>query len=89
MTSPRVRLTYFAPAVLLAGLLVIQRGYADPIIPVDQDRFTSVLLDTDCQGQTIDGETAQGFDPFNSAVAIVQQCAKVPIFAFVWPYSDS
>ncbi len=89
MTSRRVRLTYLALAVLPGGLMAAQPGYADTIIPVDQDRFTSVVLDTDCQGQTIDGETAQGFDPFNSAVAIVQQCAKVPIFAFVWPYSDS
>ena len=82
MTSRRFRLTYLALAVLSAGPMAAQPGYADTIIPVDQDRFTSVLLDTDCQGQTIDGESAQGFDPFNSMVWIEQQCAKIPIFAF-------
>ncbi len=82
MTSLRVRLTYPALAVLSAGLMAAQPGYADTIIPVDQDRFTSVVLDTDCLGQTADGETAQGFDPFNSMVWIEQQCAKIPIFAF-------
>ncbi len=82
MTSRRVRLTYPALTVLSAGLMAAEPGYADTIIPVDQDRFTSVVLDTDCEAQTVDGETAQGFDPFNSMVWIEQQCAKIPIVAF-------
>ncbi len=69
-------------ALLLIGAAADQYCNADTIVPVTQDRFTSVLLDTDCDGQTSDGEAATGFEPFDSSVDTSQQCPRVPIFAF-------
>ena len=50
-------------ALLLIGAAADQSGNADTIIPMTQDRFTSVLLDTDCDGQTSAGEAAAGVIP--------------------------
>ncbi len=69
-------------ALLLIGAAADRYCNADTIIPVTQDRFTSVLLDTDCDGQTSAGEAAAGFEPFDSSVDTSQQCPLVPIFAF-------
>ena len=69
-------------ALLLIGAAADRYCNADTIIPVTQDRFTSVLLDTDCDGQTSAGEAAAGFEPFDSSVDTSQQCPRVPIFAF-------
>ena len=69
-------------ALLLIGVAADQSCNADTIVPVTQDRFTSVLLDTDCNGQTSAGEAAAGFEPFDSSVDTSQQCPRVPIFAF-------
>ncbi len=69
-----------------AGLLAIGLGAARPcgadtFVPIDQDRFTAVLLDSDCEGQTSDGEPARAFDPFDSLVGGSQQCSPT-IFVF-------
>ncbi len=54
---------------------------ADTLVPLEQDRFTSVVLWTDCLGRTSDGEAAERFEPFDSSVTTEQQCPEVPIFA--------
>ncbi len=80
MTSHQVNAA--TVALLLIGAAPDQFCNADTIVPVAQDRFTSVLLDTDCDGQTSAGEAAAGFEPFDSSVDTSQQCPRVPIFAF-------
>ncbi len=67
------------PAALALALAV--PGLADTIVPVGQDRFTSVVLQTDCKGQTSDGDAAQEFEPFASSVEITQNCPEIPVFA--------
>lgn len=57
-----------------------QPACAETLIPVEQERFTSVALQTDCQGQTSDGEAAKGFEPFDSSVTTEQQCLGLSIF---------
>ncbi len=65
------------PAALALGV----PGLADTIVPVGQDRFTSVVLQTDCSGQTSGGDAAQEFEPFASSVEITQGCPEIPVIA--------
>ena len=70
-----------AVGLLSIGVAPARPCAADTFVPVDQDRFTSVLVHSDCEGQTSGGEAAAAFEPFDSQVGTTQQCPEVPIFA--------
>lgn len=74
---------------VVAAMTWAQRGFPDTIVPLDQDRFTSVGLQTDCEGQTSDGDAAKEFEPFVSAVETTQQCRPIPIFTTATAHQTS
>ncbi len=72
-----------------AVMTLASTGLPDTIVPLDQDRFTSVVLQTDCEGQTSGGEAAKEFEPFVSSMATTQQCPAIPIFATATAHQTS
>ena len=60
-----------APAILL----VCGELAAQTMIPLDQQRMVSTfLIVPQCLGKTADGDSAEGFDPFDSTVETVLGC---------------
>lgn len=66
---------------LLAALALARPGLPDTIVPIEQDRFTSLVLQTDCEGQTAGGDAAEEFELFASSVETTQTCPEFPVFA--------
>ncbi len=74
------RVALYAVVGLSSICVEVRLSVADTFIPVAQDRFTSVLVDSDCEGQTSGGEAAKAFEPFDSLSGTTQHCPEIPIF---------
>ncbi len=77
------RSRFVASAVGLVSVVgaAAPTGVADTLVPLDQERFTSVLVQSDCEGETSAGEAAAAFELFDGVVETSQQCPEVPTFA--------
>ena len=64
----------FCAALGLLSIGLHRPCVADTITPLAQDRFMSVLVDSDCRAQTSSSEAARGFGPFDSVVFTSHEC---------------